>query len=88
MQLLGKFFDRLPLLDEILDGLKLVFRTCLESARVMEYEARVGPEYELIFDIVVSALNQSMSRRSRIIEGMSVPPLWVRELEAAMSVHV
>ena len=56
MQLLGKLFGSPPLLDEVLDDLKLVYRTCLESARVVEYEARVGPEYELILDIVVSAL--------------------------------
>ena len=59
MQLLSKFFGRPPLLDEVLDDLKFVFRTCLESARVVEYKPRVGREYELVFDVVVSALNQS-----------------------------
>lgn len=57
MQLVGKLLGSFPLLDKILDSLKLSFRTRFESARVVEYEARVGREYELIFDVVVSTLN-------------------------------
>ena len=62
VQLFGKLFGSSPLLDEVLDDLELFVRTRLESPRVVEYEPRVGREHELIIDVVVSALNQSVSR--------------------------